>query len=152
MKNPHCDAIISAIGDGITVHDRDFTIIYQNPVMQDVFGNCVGDKCYNAYEQNETICNGCPAAMCLEDGKIHDAERHIMVNGARRIVENRAAPVYGSSGEVIAVVEVVRDITDRKYAEDRVARFRDLYAALSHTNKAIIQVRIGKACSTISAA
>lgn len=139
MEKTHCDAIIAAIGDGITVHDRTFRIIYQNPVMQEVFGNRIGELCHVAYEQNDAVCSGCPVALCFQDGEIHTAERHVPVSGTVRIVENRAAPVMDDAGQITAVVEVVRDITGRKQAEERIARFRDLYAAISQTNKAIIQ-------------
>jgi diguanylate cyclase (GGDEF)-like protein/PAS domain S-box-containing protein len=139
MEKMHCDAIIAAIGDGITVHDRDFTIIYQNPVMQAVFGNRAGEKCYRAYERNDSVCSDCPVACCFIDGEIHSAERQVTLNGTSRILENRASPVRDADGRIVAAVEVVRDITDRKESEERIARFRDLYAAISHTNKAIIQ-------------
>ncbi len=139
MEPAHYDAIISAVGDGITVHDRNFKIIYQNPYMQELFGNRVGELCHMAYEQSEAVCTGCPVKLCFADGKIHDAERHVMLNGQLRIVENRAAPVLDENGVIVAAVEVVRDITGRKEAEERIVRFRDLYAAISQTNKAIIQ-------------
>lgn len=141
MRNSPIETMINSIGIGITEQDLDFNIIYQNSAMKEQFGNCIGEKCYKAYEQSESICKKCPVVQCLRDGKIHDAERHIVVNGAPKIVENRAAPVYNSNNEIISVVEVVRDVTERKKSEDRITRFRDLYAALSHTNKAIIQCK-----------
>lgn len=139
MDKEHCDLILTAIADGISVHDRNFTIIYQNPVMQEIFGNRLGEKCYRVYEENETVCSGCPVALCFQDGNIHTAERQVLVNGRKRIFENRAAPLRYDDGRLDAVVEVVRDITVRKEEEERIGRFRDLYAAISHTNKAITQ-------------
>src|SRR5512133_1298878 len=135
----HADAIIAALGDGVTVQDRDFRIVYQNPLMQDVFGNRIGELCHTVDEQNDSVCSGCPVASCFLDGEIHEAERHVMVNGCQRVVENRAAPPRDGEGRIVAAVEVVRDITVRKEAEERITRFRDLYAAISRTNKAIIQ-------------
>lgn len=141
MELVQCEAIIAAIADGITVLDPDFRIVYQNPVMQELFGNCIGEKCHWIYEQNRAVCSGCPVELSFRDGEIHTSERHVLINGRRRVFENRAAPVLDASGKVSAVVEVVREITDRKEAEEKTARFRDLYAAISHTNKSIIQCR-----------
>ena len=45
------DEIIAAVGDGITVHNKDFRIIYQNQVMKDIFGDRVVQTCYAAYNQ-----------------------------------------------------------------------------------------------------
>ncbi|MBI5483774.1 MAG: diguanylate cyclase [Deltaproteobacteria bacterium] len=139
MEQAYCNAIISAIGDGVTVQDSNYTIIYQNPVIQELFGNCVGEKCHEVYEQSASICDGCPVQLCFLDGKSHTTERHVVVNGTPRIVENSAAPVLDDNGSVIAAVEVVRDITESRQAAERTARFRDLYAAISLTNRAIIQ-------------
>lgn len=144
MRNSPIETLLNSIGIGITEQDLDFNIIYQNSTMKEQFGNCIGKKCYKAYEQRESICKKCPVVKCLRDGKIHDVERHIVVNGAPIIFENRAAPVCNSNNEIVSVVKVVRDVTGRKKSEDRIARFRDLYAALSHTNKAIIQCKDSK--------
>ena len=46
------------LADGVTVQDRNFNIIYQNIAIQR-FGNHIGEKCYEVYEQRCVVCNGC---------------------------------------------------------------------------------------------
>jgi two-component system cell cycle sensor histidine kinase/response regulator CckA len=53
-------AIIAAIGDGISIQDRDFRITYQNQVMRALRGDRVGEYCYQAYEHQDKTCEGCP--------------------------------------------------------------------------------------------
>ncbi len=49
------EAIIAAIGDGISIQDRNFKVIYQNQVDKEIHDNHVGVYCYKAYEyKNET--------------------------------------------------------------------------------------------------
>ncbi|MDD2853598.1 MAG: diguanylate cyclase [Desulfuromonadaceae bacterium] len=132
------DVLISAMGDGLTVHDRDFRIVYQNDKMKDLFGDCRGMICYEAYEKQDTNCPNCPVVACFADGDVHRAERTFSIKGEEYIFSNTAAPIRNIDGEIVAAVEVVRDITERKLSEERHIRFKHLYAALSLTNKAII--------------
>ncbi len=134
------DEILSAIGDGLTIQDREFRIVYQNQKLKDIFGDCLGQFCYKAYEQNDSVCKDCPVNKCFSDGEVHRAERSIFINSKSHIVSNTAAPIRDKSGTIIAAVEVVRDITERKEAEERHIRYKNLYAALSLTNKAIMVI------------
>ena len=132
------DEILSAIGDGLTIQDREFRIVYQNQRMKDISGDCLGKFCYSAYEQKDSVCRNCPVKKCFADGQVHRAERSVFVNGKNLIVSNSAAPIRDKSGKIIAAVEIVHDITERKDAEERHIRFKNLYEALSLTNKAIM--------------
>lgn len=133
------EGILSSLGDPVTVQDRNFRIIYQNTAMKQLMGDVVGSHCYRAYEENSQICPDCPVAACFVDGGVHSAERTIRINGEKRIFENIASPLKNETGEVYAAVEVIRDITVRTKTEGRLLRFTNMYAALSHTNKAIIE-------------
>lgn len=140
MGSIESNVLLSAIGDGVTVHNQQYRIIYQNKKMKDLFGDCTGMLCYEAYEKEAAICPDCPVAACFVDGEIHRAERLIEINGKTHIFSSSAAPIRNKDGEVVAAVEVVRDITERKKCEEREIRFKNLYAALSLTNKAIIRL------------
>lgn len=110
-------AIIAAIGDGISIQDRDYKILYQNDAMKVIVGEHVGAYCYRAYEGNETTCPGCPVALTFNDGKVHVSERTVVISGHEITVEITASPIRGSDGEITASIEAVRDITERKRAE-----------------------------------
>ncbi len=135
------EEIIAAAGDGITVHDLDFRIIYQNQTMKKMFGECIGQLCYEAYRQATNICPGCPVAACLASGDIHTVERTVTMDSLTYIFETCASPIRNYSGETVAVVEVVRNATERKEQEDLLFRLKNLYEALSHTNKAIMHLK-----------
>lgn len=148
----HCEAIFLAMGDAVTVQDRDFRIVYQNPAMQALIGDRVGSFCYSAYEGNTAVCPGCPVQKCFADGGVHKAERNVTIKGELRVVENTASPIRDEDGRIIASVEVVRDVTSRKHTEHRLTCFMNMYAALSHTNKAIMESAsreemFGRVCS-----
>lgn len=143
-KSPHADkvdfeTIVAALADAVTIQDRNFRIIYQNPAMQRMFGDCVGSLCHIVYERNPVICSDCPVAACFADGGIHTAEREVCVNGEVLTVENSVSPLLNAAGEIYAAVELVRDVTARKKTENSMMRFMNMYAAISQTNKAIME-------------
>lgn len=135
------DEIIAAVGDGITVHDKDFRIIYQNQVMQDIFGDCVGKTCYEAYNQLSEVCLECPVATCFASGEVHTVERIVNIAEKTYVFETCASPIRDNNGMIVAAVEVVRNATERKEAEERITKLKNLYDALSRTNKAILHSR-----------
>src|SRR5208282_1154536 len=116
-------AIIAAIGDGITIQDMDFKILYQNQVFIEMLGNHVGEYCYAAYEGMESTCAGCPVAMSFKDGEIHTVERAVRTDQGMVYFENTASALRDSEGKNIAGIEVVRNITGRKEAEEELADY-----------------------------
>ncbi len=59
-------------------------------------------------------------------------------NGYRGLFEIIKTPMLDNSGDLIGVLGIARDITERKAAEAKVLRHMQLYAALSRCNKAIV--------------
>lgn len=133
------EAIISAIGTGVTVQDRGFRVIYQNNVLRELFGDCVGSYCYQAYKDCSSVCADCPVAKCFADGAIHTSERRLSIKGQLCIFENTASPIRDANGNIVAAVEVLHDVTRNKKTEERLTCFMDMYAALNQTNKAIME-------------
>jgi PAS domain S-box-containing protein len=116
------EAIVAAIGDGLSIQDREFRIVYQNERHRAVMGEHVDEKCFNAYWGNDRQCEGCPMARTFRDGGVHLEEREISFNGDLRYFEITTSPLRDASGEVTAGIEILRDVTERKRAEEEVRR------------------------------
>lgn len=114
------EAIIAGIGDGISIQDTDFKITYQNQVQIELTGYHLGEYCYKAYEHKDQICDGCPLAASFKDGNIHKAERIIMSDNGELNVGITASPLKDATGKIISGIEVVRNITERKRAEQSI--------------------------------
>ena len=132
-------AILFSMGEALTVQDRAFRILYQNPAMHELIGSCSDGLCFRTYERNTDVCPDCPVKKVFEDGGVHRSERHVTIAGERRTVENTASPIRDRHGSIVAAVEIVRDVTSRRQSEERLTHFMNMYAALSHTNKAIME-------------
>jgi PAS domain S-box-containing protein len=61
--------------------------------------------------------------------------RIVLPDGTIKHLHSIAHPVMDGSGEIIEVVGTVRDVTERKHAEEERERLRQLEANLAHTNR-----------------
>ncbi len=116
------EAIVAAIGDGISIQDLQYTILYQNDVQKRLIGEHLGKRCYEAYENRDHLCGECPVAMVYRDGGVHTLERRVENERGVMCVEITASPLKDASGKIVGGVEVVRDITARRRGEESQAR------------------------------
>ncbi|MBI4689648.1 MAG: PAS domain S-box protein, partial [Nitrospirae bacterium] len=93
-------------------------ILYQNRAHKDLFGDHVGELCYTTYRQRESVCEDCPLAMSFENGRIHKVERSLITNMGVLHIAITASSLKNAQGEIIAGIEVVRDVTKRKETEE----------------------------------
>ncbi|MCL5884631.1 MAG: PAS domain S-box protein [Deltaproteobacteria bacterium] len=129
------EAIISAIGDGISIQDREFRILYQNEVTKNLIGEHLGKFCYEAYEEKDQVCESCPVAMAYRNGGVHTVEKRVETEKGVLFVEITASPLRDASGDIVAGVEVVRDITARRRGEEDRAR---LAMAVDQSAEAVV--------------
>jgi len=138
IKNLEEQGILEAVGDGISIQDTDFKVLYQNQVHKSLIGDHAGEYCYEAYEQREKTCEGCPVAMAFKDGKIHTTERSAPTEKGMLYVEITASPIRDLSGEIIAGIEVARDITERKRTEKALMESEAKFQRLSQEFRALL--------------
>jgi len=140
----HAEALLAAVGDGISIQDNNFIILYQNRAHINLMGRHCGKQCYQAYEKKDAVCPGCPLALSFVDGKIHTSEREVAFGDLVRYFEITASPLKDKSGKIKAGIEIVRDITARKEAGEKLfqqeKRYRELF---SHMNSGVIVCRTG---------
>lgn len=121
-------AIIAAIGDGISIQDKDLKVLYQNSIHTEMIGDHKGEYCYKGFEKKEEICDGCPVVKSYADGLIHRSERSLPFPGGTKYFEITTSPLRDSTGEIIAGIEVVREVTDRRRAEQVLAEEKERLA------------------------
>ncbi len=110
--------LFNAIGDPISVQDTDFRVIYQNKRHVELVGDKHGEYCYNAYKQRDRVCENCHLSLCFQDGKIHTLEQAGVPASGISYAEITGSPLRDASGKIIAGIEIIRDISARKIAEN----------------------------------
>ena len=119
------ETVMNSIDDGIVVLDANRRVIAANEAFLRRTGryraDVVGGSCLNS---SPGMCNpaDCPTTACLGTGdrqvRIHERRT---VRGEVAWEEVHASPIRGPGGEVVQVVEVWRDISNRRAAEAQLA-------------------------------
>jgi signal transduction histidine kinase/ActR/RegA family two-component response regulator len=120
------EAIIAAIGDGISIQDKNYRVIYQNEVHQAILGDHIGSLCYAAFERRDNVCPDCPVALSFEDGHIHRTDRITTTESGIRCLSITASPLRNHTGAIVASIQVVRDITDQRKMESELVKIKKL--------------------------
>ena len=119
------NAMLRSVGDSMIMIDRDLNIVWYNDKAKESFAmSCDGRKCH------EILCNRvwpcepypCYALQTFRDGEIHSSDSTLMTRQGQEAFYHCAANVAlrDASGSPTAVLTMLRDITDRKVAENAV--------------------------------
>lgn len=116
----------------ISIQDRDYRIVEANRRMRDVFGERIGEPCYTVYKGMVERCQECPVAQTFDDGREHTSETKIFDRrGLPRDVMVHTKALRDTGGRVVAVMELLTDITVKKELEyrlhDSLSRFHTLF-------------------------
>ena len=111
----------NSITDMVTVHDKDFNIILANKAAEKILGlplleKMKDRKCFSFYHGTNHAPEGCPSCDCLQTGI--PAVFELFEPHLNMFIEIRAIPRFDSDNKLIGLIHVVRDITERKRAQD----------------------------------
>ena len=130
--------IIDSVGEGVIAFNREMRYIAWNPFMEVLMGiradQILGRKLQDVFP--ETAHNGRLAALlrALKGESINLPDTQpVLHNGSMIWTQTRVSPLMDRSGSIVGVIATLRDITERKKAEEelRLARFTIEHAALS---------------------
>lgn len=117
----------NVINDAITIHDDKFSIIQANKAAKDLlrapFHEVEMRKCYEAYhgvDKPPASCGACRTQQTGESSVTEMFEPHL-----NRYLETKALPRMDRQGRFLGTVHIVRDITDRKKAEEEQRKLQD---------------------------
>ena len=102
--------ILDSMHDWVRVIDLNDNIIYVNKAMAKALNeNPIGKKCYKAFER-DIPCEKCVSRATIATGQPQQQEELIH----NRTFSVMSSPIKDKDGNIIAVVEVLRDITEMK--------------------------------------
>ena len=123
------NSILESVQDGVSVLDSDLTVRHVNGIMNKWYKENLpleGEKCHKVYHNADKPCDPCPILRCLESGKTEWNIVPGLPGSPVEWIELYSYPIKDSnSGKITGVVEFVRDITERKKAEERLKKTMD---------------------------
>lgn len=136
--------VVECLGEGITIKDLDYRILYQNRAMTEMTGDRTGSYCYEMFGRLSP-CPDCPTVRALADGETRSACRSFQHDGTTVHVESTASLLRDANGAVTGSVEITRNISERIRNEQiiRDMAFHDPLTGLS--NRRLFQDRLEQA-------
>jgi PAS domain S-box-containing protein len=131
-------AMLDAISDTIVVLDDNLIILWSNKITEDQYGSILGRKCYETFKNVKEPCLDCIARKTFADGLSKSSEEEAIMKDGRPInFIVSCSPIRDSQGEIISVVEVFHDITERKKNQDKLKKYQEHLEELvkKRTNK-----------------
>jgi len=140
------NSIAKSAGIGMAILNPDYTIEWYNDLQAHWFGalsETKGRNCFEVFEGRDAICPGCPSRVTFETGDVAIAERRgINISTySERIFMLTTSPIRDVRGNVIQVVEISQDITERKQAEEELKKYHEHLEELVKERTALLTTK-----------
>lgn len=116
-------AILNGISTNIAFVDKDMKILWVNKAaaasVNKTPEEMIGRSCHSFWADPARPCENCPTVKAF---KTRHSERAIIRTPDGRVWDERGEPVFDTKGNVIGVVEIADDITERMRAEEVLRR------------------------------
>ena len=113
------ETTFDAVTDLIVIRDRSHRILRANKAAFNRFGlkpsEMIGNRCYELLHHRESPCEDCYVSETLKRRKPVAGERESQY--LKGVFQYFAFPVFDEAGEMVAVVDLAREITEHKRLE-----------------------------------
>jgi PAS domain S-box-containing protein len=135
-SDEHYRSVVENIGIGVSLISPEMEILSLNKQMQAWFPEIdvtARPICYQSFNDppREQVCSYCPTRKTLKDGAVH--ENTTDTPRGDRVVNYRiiSSPIKDEDENVIAAIEMVEDVTERRRMEAALAESKKKYKELA---------------------
>ena len=112
-------AILNGITTNLAFVNENLEILWTNKTSADsvnrTMDEIIGQKCHELWADPETPCDGCPTVKAFKTRK---TEQTIMRTPDGRVWDEKGEPVFDENGDIMGVLQIAHDITEKVNAEE----------------------------------
>jgi PAS domain S-box-containing protein len=130
-RNEEVETILNGIRDFIVVLNPDLEIVEVNESFLNKMGyapeQVIGRKCYEVFQHLDDPCNFtdmiCPLNEVIRNKRhVRQVRKRKRKDGETRYIEVSTFPVWEKGGKISKLIEISRDITEKKKEEEEITR------------------------------
>jgi len=125
--NAEKEKILDSLGERVVYQDREMRVLWANRAACEAIGMApeavVGRRCHELWAQRAEPCTNCPVAEALRTGQPVQQETST-ADGRWWLLQGY--PIVDEAGEVVAGLEVGRDITESRRAQEQLQKVFDV--------------------------
>jgi two-component system cell cycle sensor histidine kinase/response regulator CckA len=160
-EKEHLAVTLASIGDGVVVTDTKGTITFINRAAETLVGwvraDALGQKLdgvFTLVDERTRMPRGNPLDEVLRTGMPASLSGNAVLvsrDGAGRLIADSGAPIRNSDGEIIGMVLVFRDVTEKRRLEEEIVKSQKLESlgvlagGIAHDFNNILTAIIGNA-------
>ena len=115
-------ALLDGSPDMIMQIDRNMKLLWANKTALDMNPDAIGQTCHKAFVGLDEPCEDCPCKKAIDTGQIEMSVKYqptaAGVQG-ESYWEDIGVPLKDRDGRVVSVIEIARNVTERKQAEEK---------------------------------
>ncbi len=125
-RHKFLQSVIDGVADPLMVISLDRRVLKMNRAARDQLPKLIKNRqdltCHQVSHDSEEACqensHPCPLQKVQENREPVTLIHQHLTDQGKRIIELNASPLLNEQGELVAVIEVSRDITERMHAEE----------------------------------